>query len=372
MTARRAKGEGTVHFDAERQRWVGQVWVDQRRRKVTGRTKREVTDKLGKLRHADAAERGADRSMTVATLLTAWRTKAVPNRALSPSAVDAHDWAIAKWVSAIGSKRVADLRPVDMERALAKMGKPHPLSRASLVKVRSTMNQAMAWGVKRGDLARSPMFGVELPTELAPGHDKRALTVDEFDALCRTLVGHELEGLYLLSGGLGLRPGEAAGMTFEAVDLKAKVVRVIQSVGLRRGRPYVSDQLKTAKARRALEMRDIVADALRRHVKASTVRTGLMFTADDGGPVWPSTVRKQLAMACREAEIPVVSPNELRHTFCTHGVAQGITMQQMVDILGHTNDRMVQQYYRHLPEVIAGARIMDDPGLGHVITLRAG
>jgi hypothetical protein len=32
---------------------------------------------------------------------------------------------------------------------------------------------------------------------------------------------------------------------------------------------------------------------------------------------------------------------------------------------------MVQQYYRHLPDVITGARIMDDPGLGHVITLRA-
>jgi integrase len=371
MGARRSKGEGTVHYDVTRDRWVGQAWIGERRRKVTGRTKREVTDKLGALRHADAIEQEVDRNITVGALLDEWRAKAVPNRNLTPGTIGVHDWAIESWRPVIGSRKAAELRPTDIERALVKINKRRPMARSTMVKLRSTLNQAMAWAVKRGDLARNPVVGVELPSDLAAERPKVALTVDQLDALRAELVGHPMEALFLLSAGAGLRPGEAAAVQVDAIDLKGKIVKVVGSVRLHHGKPYLSEDVKNAKSRRAVELRDMVVDALTRHLKAAGIRSGLLFTAPDGGPVWSSTVRSELTAACTAAGVPVVTPNELRHTFTTHAVDAGIPPHVVADMLGHTNTRMIERHYRHRPLIVAGARMMDAPTGTHRGALRA-
>jgi integrase len=83
---------------------------------------------------------------------------------------------------------------------------------------------------------------------------------------------------------------------------------------------------------------------------------GLLFPGPDGGPVWPSTVRAELAKACEVAGItPPVRPNELRHTFATIAANSGLPPHVVADVLGHTTTRMVDLVYRHRPDVIRGA-----------------
>jgi hypothetical protein len=82
-TARRGHGEGSVYWDAANGTWVGAISLGRRpdgtriRRKVTGRTKTEVRDKLKKL-HAEAeAGLKTSASYTLAKAVEGWAAEAL-------------------------------------------------------------------------------------------------------------------------------------------------------------------------------------------------------------------------------------------------------------------------------------------------------
>ncbi len=131
------------------------------------------------------------------------------------------------------------------------------------------------------------------------------------------------------------------------------------SMPLRHGRPVLVDALKTAGARRTVALPPGVIAALRRHLSEHEVDDGLLFPGPNGGPLWPSTVRAELAEACESAGVTVVRPNELRHTAATLLAEAGLSPHQVADILGHRSTRMVDAVYRHRPALVRGA---DLPG----------
>lgn len=368
MGKRRSHGEGTVYFDASRDRWVGQVWLDGRRRKVTARTKADASAKLGRLVHGDAAERHVDRRLTVAGLLADWQAKALPNKALAPSTLERHRWAAGLLTDELGTVKVADLTVTQLERTLGRLATGaahgHRLARASLEEVRSTARQALAWGERRRVVAHNVAAVAELPADAAPPRARRALTGGELSRLFDVLDGylHPLAAMFLVMARLGLRPGEAAGVCLDALDLPARQLSVVRAVQLHRGRPVLVDDLKTAGSRRTLAMPAMVAEALETHVATAGITSGLLWPAPDGGPLWPSTVRAELAQACGAAGIePPIRPNELRHTCATRLTEAGLPPHQVADLLGHTSTRMVDAVYRHRPPVIGGADVWDEP-----------
>ncbi len=358
---RRPQGDGTIYFDSGRQRWVGQVWLDGRRRKVTAKSRIEAAARLGRLQHGDAAERHLDRRITVERLLIDWRTSALPGRRLAPSTIEVHEWTAKLITAELGSVRITELDVHAVEAALgrlAKGSKGQPLGRASLIKVRSTLRQAFAWAERRRAVSHNPAAVAELPAT-EERHSRVALSEAELEALLCVLDGHPLYAMFLSMARVGLRPGEAAGLCADAIDLDAGVATVTRAVQLRRGRPVLVDALKTAGARRAVALPPGVIAALQAHLAASNIEDGLLFVAPDGGPLWPSTVRAELAAACETAGVTVVRPNELRHTAATLLADTGLSPHQVADILGHRSTRMVDAVYRYRPTVIHGADLTD-------------
>jgi integrase len=66
-----------------------------------------------------------------------------------------------------------------------------------------------------------------------------------------------------------------------------------------------------------------------------------------------ANMRRELRAACVAAGVPVVSPNELRHSCASYLSDQGVSHAQIADLLGHTTTRMVDTHYRHrLREVV--------------------
>jgi integrase len=340
---RRVRGEGTVYKDTTRDRWVGQVWLDGRRRKVSAPTQEEAAQKLGKLLHGDAAERQADRRVTVARVLEDWQAKALPTRHLAPSTIETHAWAAALWTKELGRVKLAALNVAMVEAALGRMA-GGGLAKGSLIKVRSTLRQALRWAERRQLVASNAAAAAELPARAGGTRPRRALTQDELDQLLAALGDHPLLPQFLLMARVGLRPGEAAGVRADALDLDADppTVAVIRAVQLKRGRPALVDDLKTAGARRTLALPADVVDVLRLVPLAEEV-------------AWPSTVRAELAAACEAADVPAITPNELRHTAATLMANAGLPPHQVADILGHRSTRMVDAVYRHRPAVIRGA-----------------
>jgi len=360
MTKRRANHEGSVFFDKSRGRWVGLVLIDGRRRKVSARTREEAATKVGKLIHGDPAERDADRRTTLGELLRDWQAKSLEGRKLAPSTVETHRWACRLWTEELGTVRLADLDVVRIETVLGRMASgPRPLSKASLIKVRSTLRQALAWAERRRQIPHNPAAAAELPTEAGETRPRRALDADELRRLFDALDGHPLRPMFLLSARAGLRPGEAAAVCVDALDLDATppTVAVVRGVQSQHGRPVLVDDLKTVGARRTVAVPADVAEALRQHL-AGHRGEGLLFEATTGGPLWPTTVRAELAEACRAAGVDVITTNELRHSAATMMANAGLPPHQVADILGHRSTRMVDLVYRHRPAVIEGAEVI--------------
>lgn len=342
-----------MYYDESRGRWIGQVWLDGRRRKVSAKTKTDASAKLGRLVHGDPAERHADRRLSVRNLLEDWQATALPPRALAPKTMEIHQWAADHWINAIGKKKVATLTAADIEKVLVHLA-GEGFSKSSLTKLRSTMRQALRWAERRRLVSHNAAEASDLPlTNGTP--TKRALDRDELQRLLAALADHPLGPMFALMARVGLRPGEAAALCVDAVDLDGDppTISVVRGVQLVRSAPVLVDDLKTAGARRTLAIPADLAATLRPAIETQ-VSTGLLFPGPDGGPLWPSTVRAELTKACEAIKLDRIRPNELRHTAATH-LAEHLPPHHVADILGHRSTRMVDAVYRHRPAIIRGA-----------------
>lgn len=142
---------------------------------MTGSSRGEVATKLGELRRqVDAGLPVGGGAMTVADLLTRWVNDVLPTK-VEPGTVEGYRWAIDKHlVPALGATRLVKLTPEQVERFLA--AKSATLGRASLIRLRAVLGQALRWAEKRGYVARNAAGLADLPAVTRAPKEGRALT----------------------------------------------------------------------------------------------------------------------------------------------------------------------------------------------------
>lgn len=363
--ARRPQGDGSLYYDEARDRWVARLDLgrgpDGRRvrRKVSARSKAEAAGKLRALRRQhDEGLDVAARGMTVGELLDRWLADAAPARQ-SPSTVDTNRRLVTNHLRPrLGALRVRDLRPEHVEdylRTLAAAG----AARSSLVKHRSVLAQALRWAERRRLTSWNPARLADLPPVSAtkPPREGRALTVDEARRFLTAARGHRLEAWAVLGLTLGLRPGELGGLTWDALDLPAGLLTVRQALKWHVGVPVLGPT-KTGGVR-TLALPPEAVEVLERHRLAQARErdalggwppewAGLVFLSSAGTPYQPKNLRRYVADLAKAAGIEgTVGPYSLRHTATTLLSGAGVRAEEVADVLGHVDTRMVLRHYRH-------------------------
>jgi integrase len=167
---------------------------------------------------------------------------------------------------------------------------------------------------------------------------------------------------------MGLRIGEASGLSWAAVDLETRTLRVEQQLqALGKGHGLTLAPLKTRNSRRTLTLPALAVKALKAHRKsqlAERLRAGaewnnaadLVFTRADGRPVSPSHVRDVLTALLTAAGLPRIRYHALRHTAATLLLLDGAPLFDVSRVLGHANTATTSGIYGHLvPEMTAAA-----------------
>jgi len=360
---RRERGEGAIFYDATKDRWVGQLDLgtdaDGRRRrpKVFGRTRAEVRSKLDELRTASKAGQAVDqRALTFSTLADDWMEKGLPAET-APTTRSNYETLINTHLRpGLGKKKVADLRPNDIEAVLEGMAAKGYSTRTMRLSLNLT-KRILTFAERRGILLRNPATTVQ--PQRGAATPRRGLTTDEARALLTAAEGHRLHALITLSLLLGLRPGEATALTWDRVDLHATPPTITIEASLRRdGNRMVLGPVKTTTSRRTLALPHTCATALhdqRRRQEQDRAAAGgkwanpdnLVFTTDVGTPLDPSNVRHALQRIANDAGIGHVHPHLLRHAAASLLSEAGLRIEDIADTLGHRSITVTADVYRH-------------------------
>ncbi|WP_309573285.1 site-specific integrase, partial [Deinococcus sp.] len=159
----------------------------------------------------------------------------------------------------------------------------------------------------------------------------------------------------------GLRRAEVCGLRWSLVDLKAGTLQVLETTVTVEGRAQ-ADTPKNKSSFRTIPLRPEAVALLKLHrsrqvdTRRERQRAGLpwgdhmgddfVLTRRDGVAPHPDSLRKLYRAMCERAGVPPLRIHDLRGTSATHFAQQGMSMDVVAKILGHSSAATTRAFYR--------------------------
>jgi integrase len=190
------------------------------------------------------------------------------------------------------------------------------------------------------------------PTEVRP------YTAGEAGQFLSAVSGTHNEARWLLAISLGLRQGEALGLTWRDVDLDRGLIRIRQALQYRPGDGLRLVQPKTPKSRRSVPLPQSVTAALKRHQLDQLAERdkagefwedwGLVFATGFGTPLSPRNDYREFRRIIDRAGLRRIRLHDLRHTAATLMLGQSVTPRVIMEMLGHSQISITMNLYSHV------------------------
>lgn len=198
-----------------------------------------------------------------------------------------------------------------------------------------------------GLLPDNPARGVTLPT-VAPGSETY-LSRDEADQVIAHMDDDE-QAVTLTLLYTGLRWGEVAGLHVRRLDLLRRRIDVVETLVEVSGQRIVKPYPK-GKRRRTVPVPMLLVDALAAYlVRHPRGRDELLFP----GLSRHTWARGHLAPALRKAGVPHVRVHDLRHTYASWLVQDGVPIAEVSRLLGHASITTTMRYAHFAPDQFDG------------------
>jgi integrase len=233
------------------------------------------------------------------------------------------------------------------------------LSPRTVQYMRSVLRRALGQALKWGLVSRNVATLVDPPK--SERHDIAFLSPTQAKTFLQAVKGDRLEALYGVSLTLGLRQGEALGLTWNDIDFANRTLSVRRSLQ-RIGRALVLTDLKTKGSRRDIPLPLSVVNMLREHrtrqleerLAAATWGNDwdLLFTQPDGAPFNQWSVVAQFKRHLKAAGLPDMRWHDLRHSCASLMLASNIHARTIMETLGHSQISTTMNTYSHvIPEL---------------------
>ncbi|MFG2071691.1 site-specific integrase [Nonomuraea maritima] len=385
MAKRRSRGDGGLHWDDKRQRWIASLTVGYTPagkrivKRGSGKTKTEAKNKLKEIiRDYEDGLAVAPHDYTVADAVKYWLEHALSSR--DEDTVELYTgFARLHIIPDLGARKLRDLSVEDVDKWLA--GKAAGLGTRSLKLIHSILNRAVKNAMKRDKVKRNVVELCEVP-EGRRGRPSRALTVAQAEALINAAdqAGVRIRAYIILSLLTGARTEEVRALTWPhvvAFDERRQAWLPVTEVGWdhRQFAMYVwrsvrkKGDTKTVKSRRTLALPTRVVNALRllmetqQQEQDTPVGAGLVFCTKNGTPLSAGNVRRDFRKVVDSAGLvgSEWTPRELRHSFVSLLSDSGVPIDDISQLVGHANTVVTETVYRFQlrPVLLQGAEAMD-------------
>jgi len=258
-------------------------------------------------------------------------------------------WVCEKWRDYFGDRPVSSLTRPDISRYID-FRRMHGLSNSSINREISVLSAAINYAVKRwGWNISNPVSGLYLKM---PEGRTRWLTREEASRLLA--VARESRAIHLhdfirLALNTGMRRGEMLRLEWRRVDFTAKRI-LLEGIHTKNGK------------RRYVPLNRTALDALRSrlHFRDQKVPgSPWVFLQKNGKPVLQ--VGFAFRQALEKAGIEDFHIHDMRHTFASWLVQEGVPLSELRDLLGHSSITQTERYAHLAPGGLHKAvQILDD------------
>lgn len=259
-------------------------------------------------------------------------------------------------VPGLGRIALAKLSPADVQGLLnAKLAAG--LSPRRVTYIHAVLRRALGTAERWGLVARNVARLVDPPR--GRRFEIRPLSPEEARRLIDAAVGDQLAALYLTALATGLRQGELLGLRWEDVDLEARRLSVRHTLARVDGSLTLLVP-KTERSRRTVILPEVAVTALRAHRTRQRMErlvagtrwndTGHVFTTTIGTPLDGAMVTRAFQRVLRRAGLPHSRFHDLRHATATYLLAQGFTLEDVKNLLGHSSITLTSNTYGHVLE----------------------
>ncbi len=187
---------------------------------------------------------------------------------------------------------------------------------------------------------------INIPIQKAKRSLPVYLSVSEIDKLMSVFDDSEYVDIYHhaileMIYALGMRVSECCDLTLSAVDLDAKIVRIVGKGDKMRLVPIPDGSVQIIK--KYLNIRDI-------WLKNNSPVKQYFFINRLSHRLNPVYVQRMLNESCVKAGIKKhISPHKLRHSYATHLLQGGADLRAVQELLGHS-DISTTEIYTHINE----------------------
>jgi integrase len=387
VSGRAAAGESTIYQDPAG-RWHGNVSMGLKaggkrdRRHVSGLRRAVVVTKIRELerRRDTGTARTTGQSMTVGVWLDHW-LDTIAVRRVRPSTLHRYRQLVTHQLRPqLGHYRLDKLQPEHLE-ALYKQLLNGGLAPATVLQAHRVLSRATKVALQRGRVARNVATLVDAPsvehTEVDP------LTAEEARKVLATAADIRNGARWSVALALGLRQGEALGLTWPALDLDAGTLSVRQALQRqpwthgcaetdqcgparkcpeRRGGGLILVPPKSRAGRRTIALPKPLIELLKTHrsqqhrerLAAGPIWEDheLVFCQLNGRPLDPRADHRAWRNLLRQAGVRQARLHDARHTAATLLLQQGVPARVAMQILGHSQVTLTLGTYSHVvPEI---------------------
>lgn len=229
------------------------------------------------------------------------------------------------------------------------------LSPKTLRNHKNVIYQALNLACVNGLLDKNPCTNITLPKKVR--YDYEFYNLEEINEFLKAVKNEQLYPLYLFTVTFGLRRSEVLGIKWKSIDVEAKTL-TIKSTVTRANTIVAKDKTKTEASYRTFPLSDDIVNLfvlLKNQEKENKslfgreyIQNDYVFKWDNGQPYNPDYITSKFAKTLKKYNLKKIRFHDLRHSCASLLNAQGYTLKDIQEWLGHADIQTTANTYAHL------------------------
>ena len=352
MSKRRTNGDGMIR-KLSCGTWEGRIVVGHKHngssifRYVYAKTQKELKQKLKKMlddfQNVNLTEGS---NMILSEWLDIWLNDCMKG-IIRPNTYRAYKQYINSYINqTLGDKKISYIKTEDVIELYNHL-KDRGLSNSTVKKVHAVLHKAFRIAVEKNMVSNNPADGIKLTKPNTA--EMKVLNDEQLKIFIKEIEKDSYwKDFFMIELATGLRLGEICGLKWEDYDEEEGKMSVKRTVIKEKGKPCSTGETKTENGKRQIILPKAAQEILQSRKKISE----WIFPYYDkvNEPIHPTCAYRKLKQILKTANLPDIRFHDLRHTFATHALKNGVDIKTLSEILGHTQTSFTLDTYTHITD----------------------